>query len=303
LSVTLGVFHHFWERIKLYGFRNALKITYKNLYFSKRLSQLDLSKENKVEVNGCNLLLVPNDQGISPELLIFKSHEPLHTQKQGITCLDIGSNIGYYATLESKLVGNRGKVICIEPSPINFQYLKKNLKLQMNSNTEAYNFACGDKDGNIKFLVSDSSNWSRVLENEPIPIDDKTVKVIDVPIKKIDSFLNDFPETKIDLIRMDIEGYEFHAFKGMTKTIERFKPLLIIEIHKIFLGNRKTKELLSELKKNGYETKYFIPRELDFSMVGRMKDVKKLSIENLIQKIEKDSISGVITLFLENKRT
>lgn len=176
------------------------------------------------------------------------------------------------------------------------------MKLQENTNTETHNFACGDNDGSIKFLVSDSTNWSRVLEDESIPIDDKTVKVIDIPAKKIDSFLNDFPETKIDLIRMDIEGYEFHAYKGMTKTIEKFKPLLIIEIHKIFLGKSNTKELLCELKKNGYETKYYIPRELDLPMVGRLKHAKKVSIENLIQRIEKDKISGVFTLFFENNR-
>jgi len=308
MSEISAVIHRFWKKIKLLGFWRTLRITYFNLYFSRKLSHLDLSKENHVVVNGSKMFLVPNDKGISPELLVFKIHEPLHTKlikkeiKQGMTCLDVGSNIGYYASLESNLVGENGKVLCIEPSPTNFQYLKKNLKLNESSNTETYNFACGDKDGSIKFLVSGSSNWSRVLDNELIPVDDKTEKIIDVPIKKIDSFLNDFPETKIDLIRMDIEGYELHAFKGMTKTIERFKPLLIIEVHKMFLGISNTKELLYDLKKNGYKIKYFIPRELDYPMVGIMKDVKKLSLENVIQKIEKNTISGVFTLFLEINR-
>ena len=88
-----------------------------------------------VQVNGYKLSVIPNDTGISSELLMFKTHEPLTTKliskklTSGMICLDIGSNIGYYALLEHKLVGKEGKVIAIEPSPLNFQYLQKNIKL------------------------------------------------------------------------------------------------------------------------------------------------------------------------------
>jgi len=299
----------FKEKIKLFGLYRTLKITYRNFYYNHKLSQLDLSKEHQVEVNGCKLYLVPNDQGISTELLIFNTHEPLHTHlikkeiKDGMICFDVGSNIGYYASLESRLVGDKGQVICIEPSPINFRYLEKNMKLQNYHNTKTYNFACGDKDGNIKFLVSDSSNWSRVLKDESAPINDKTIKVITIPIKKIDSFLDENPQEKIDTIRMDIEGYEFHAFQGMRKIIEQFKPMLIIEFHKIFLGDSITRDFLLELKKSGYETKYFIPRQLDNAKIGSIKDVKRFGIEKLLQKLDDKLLPGVFTLFLSNSRT
>jgi hypothetical protein len=61
------------------------------------------------------MLLIPNDKGISSELLLFRTHEPLSTKilkklLEHMTCIDIGSNIGYYALLERKIVGEKGKV-------------------------------------------------------------------------------------------------------------------------------------------------------------------------------------------------
>ena len=53
-----------------------------------------------------------------------------------MVCLDIGANIGYYVTLESKMIGDQGKIIAIEPSPLNFDYLKRNMMLQTTKNIE-----------------------------------------------------------------------------------------------------------------------------------------------------------------------
>ena len=123
------------------------------------------------------MLIIPTDKGISAELAMFSSHEPLTTKvirsqlKRGMVCLDIGSNIGYYAVLESRVVGKEGKVICIEPSPLNFQYLKKNLETQGKSNIGMYNIAVGDIDSHVNFLTDSQSNLCRVVnEDEQIPM-------------------------------------------------------------------------------------------------------------------------------------
>ena len=206
----LNTFNH---RRQSDGFLSTIKYFFYKFYFNYKLSHLDLTQNRIVNVNGCQMGLIPNDKGISAELLLFKKHEPLHTDllsrelKEGMVCLDIGSNIGYFATLESKLVGRDGKVISIEPSPPNFKYLQKNVKLQKINNIETHNIACGDKDGTVKFAVSNRSNWSRVLsENENDSTYNENLTIVEVPIKKIDTFLIENPQKKIDLIRMDIEG-------------------------------------------------------------------------------------------------
>jgi len=310
LSTLNRMLNTFNQRRKSDGFTSTLKYFFYKFYFNYKISHLDLTKEKIVTVNGCKMFLL-NDKGISAELLLFKKHEPLHTEllsrelKTDMVCVDVGSNIGYYAILESKLVGKNGKVISIEPSPPNFKMLQKNVKLQNSSNIETYNFACGDYDGTVKFSVSNRSNWSRVVsENKSKSINVEDLTIIDVPIKKLDTFLTEIPDTKIDMIRMDIEGYEHQALSGMTKTIENHKPLLIFELHKIFLGFEKTKEMLLDLKKNGYEIKYCINRAMDMPMIGSMRDVKKINVATLIDKLKKGiPYDEIVTIFLVHSKS
>ena len=87
--------------------------------------------KNELNINNCKMKILSKDEGISSELIIYGVHEPLTTKlilsevKPGMTILDIGSNIGYYAILESNLIGTTGKIYSIEPSPINFKIIRR----------------------------------------------------------------------------------------------------------------------------------------------------------------------------------
>jgi len=261
-------------------------------------------KSHILKVNGYKIKVMPNDPGISQELHTFKTHEPLSTQliskelKPGMTCLDIGSNIGYYVLLENKIVGNSGRVIAIEPSPYNFQCLEENLEFPENSNVEAYNFAAGDIDGKIRFFVNERSNGCQVLyEGRKIP--NRPGKVIEVPIKKIDNFVEENNFESIDFVRMDVEGYEYNIFQGMENTIKKFKPIIQIEVHKSHMGKEKTKKFFEFFKKNNYQTKSFHHRALDLPMIGTSKDIKSFTIDQLIKMLEKDMLPSYFNLILK----
>lgn len=64
--------------------------------------------------------------------------------------LDIGANIGFYAAIISKIVGENGKVICFEPDITNFNYLKENTK--KNKNIFIYNKAVSSKSEKSKYI-------------------------------------------------------------------------------------------------------------------------------------------------------
>lgn len=270
-----------------------------------KLQRLDVSKENQVITNGCKLSLIPNDKGISEELLLFNTHEPLNTQalsheiKEGMTCLDIGGNIGYYATLESKLVGKEGRVIAIEPSPLNFRYLKKNMSLQENTNYTVHNFACGNETGEVNFLLSKKSNLSKVIsDGEEIPPD---CEIIKIPLKKIDSFLEEEGNPKIDMLRMDVEGYEMMVLEGAHNCLVNYKPIIQIEIHTEILGSEKTKRILLYLKDLGYEIKWYTPREIDFPLLGNKNDIKKYKIDTVLQKLNSNTLPRNFIILLTSK--
>ena len=88
-----------------------------------------------------------------------------------------------------------------------------------------------------------------------------------LPVKTIDSFLDEIKLDKIDFLRMDVEGYEYNIFQGMKKYYNKSKPIIQIEVHKSIMGIETTKKWLNELKHEGYELKSYIPRELDILLL------------------------------------
>jgi len=296
--------------LKHFGISKTIKGIFFYNYRILRRRFLDLSKEHILNINGHKFATIPNDIGISEELLMFHTHEPFSTKllspllTDGMYCLDVGSNIGYYACLESNAVGNTGKVISIEPSPINYKYLKKNIELQNMSNTEVYNFACGNKNGEIQFLVSDRSNWSRVATEKFIDAPpDAILQTINVPVKTIDLLIEEKSLQRLDFIRMDVEGYEVNIVEGMHQTLEKFKPLLHMEVHLFLLGISETKKLLQNIQKHGYEILYYIPREMDVPILGTDNDIKIISFENLFHDLESDKLPMNFMLFMKPKKS
>lgn len=295
----------YWSLFRKHGLLNAIYAFYLYYYRQYKLKKIDRTKDNFVITHGCKLLVIPTDEGISSELIIFGSHEPINIEfiskklKQGMTCLDVGANIGYYATFESKIVGDQGKVIAIEPSPINFRYLKHNLSLQNKNNFEAYNIAAGNIEENLDFLIfNKKSNYCQVLrQGQDIPPE---TKVISVPTKQIDTLLKENPIDKLDLLRMDIEGYEWEAIQGAKETIKKFNPMIKIEVHLSVIGSDITKKIFEFLKNNGYNTVYFISEKRDPAVKIKTKaGVRETSFEELYEKLDDDALPLTMSLFIE----
>ena len=290
--------------LRYYGFSNTVKMIFYRYLGIIKSHFINIEKSRILVVNGYKLATMPNDKGISSELVIYGIHEPLTTTimnneiKDGMTCLDIGSNIGYFAFLENKLAGKKGSVIAIEPSPLIFEILKNNVKLQINSNIEIFSFACGNENGEVNFCTSNSSNLSRI-ENLEISHNDKTINVSKIEMKTIDSFLKNKEFDRLDFVRFDTEGFEFKIYQGMRETIKKYRPMLCFEFHKTFLGLEKTLEFLKILQNDGYEIKYYVA-EGNSARFSDMKYVKKISINELTDKIKNDMVPGGFQVFLTN---
>jgi FkbM family methyltransferase len=298
--------------------KNTIKFILKNGGFEKIIRAICFSvndkikkgnidfKKNKLILGKYEFQTIENDEGISTELQIYESHEPLTTHliinelKQDMICVDLGSNIGYYAVIESNLIGETGKIFAIEPSPVNFPILKSNLENQKKNNFLAFNIAIGDKNEEMEFIISSKSNWSKIrMNNEKINPEDKVIKI---PVKTLDSFVNENNITKIDILRMDVEGFEYNILLGANKILEKFKPKIFVEIHKMYLGKEKTCEIFNELKNKGYEIEYYIPRIYDTPIIGKLKDIKKITIDQVLNKLSNDSMPDAFQVVLKNTR-
>lgn len=240
-----------------------------------------------------------NDAGISRELTLSGVHEPIATRllnqqiKSGMRVIEIGANIGYYALQEARLVGEGGEIIAIEPAPDNIVLLRKNIEANGIHNIRIYEGAIGNKNGTIELYLPPESNWSSIIP-------DKYAEhpCINVTIWKLDSLLADIEQ--VDVIRMDIEGYEIEAIKGMLGILQKYKPRLIIEIHPQITGGEPIKQFLERLMQLGYETKYVISRTIDHKFFKeRKKYVETQSLNKLIS--DKRVVQGLdgFMIFLE----
>ncbi|MFW9929363.1 MAG: FkbM family methyltransferase [Candidatus Thorarchaeota archaeon] len=288
-----------------YGIGTAIRVLKHYGYRIIKNSHVN-PNESVIMVNGCKMIMIPNDPGISTELSIFKSHEPLNTKiiskilKKGMTCIDIGGNIGYYVLLERQLVGDKGKIIAIEPLQQNFQYLKKNIQLQNFENISTFNFACGDKDGKAVFFINKKSNGCKVIAEGEVPPDPSLGTLSEISVKMLDTLVEELKLDSVDFVRMDAEGYELHILKGLMKTLKKFKPIISIELHKRQLGIDGTKEFFKLMKDLDYEVASYVPRELDIPLIGTMKDIKKPTIDQLLEMIENGKVGSYLMLNLIN---
>ncbi len=238
-------------------FSNFLRAGFKRFFREYLLLKFlsIISSDGKIikNIQGSKMYLDLKDYGIARELAVYGVHEKNSTEelkkilKPGMKVLEIGANIGYYALLEAKIVGEKGWVYAFEPSPYNFNLLKENIKLNGYKNIEIYQKAVGGKGGKMKFFLSPYSNLSGFIKRNG------KEKAIEVEVIKLDEFLK---EKKIDFLRMDIEGYEIEVLKGAKKTLSSVnKPKYIfIEIHSELLHKKNSsgEEIVRYLEKLGY---------------------------------------------------
>lgn len=148
--------------------------------------------------------------------------------KKGDVVLDIGANIGFYTAILSDLVGSTGKVYAFEPDKTNFSYLQRNaagLK-----NVFLINKAVSDTTGTITLYQSDLLN----VDHKTYATNDYTSKT-EIECVAIDDII---PEHKVDFIKIDIQGYEYFAFKGMQKIFKKNEDIKIItELYPYGLNN------------------------------------------------------------------
>ncbi|MDD5294770.1 MAG: FkbM family methyltransferase, partial [Patescibacteria group bacterium] len=227
------------------------------------------------KIHGSKMRLDLDDPGIAKDLLLARNREPFHTElvkrllKPGDVVYDIGSNIGYYALLEARIVGDKGRVYAIEPVPDNVKLLKKNIGLNNYKNISVHNLAIGGQDRDDYIYLSKKSNWCSMERRGG----NNSSKKIPVKVLTLDSFSqgNIYP----DIIRMDVEGYETEIIKGMKNILSGAKPLKIfMELHCCFLEDAGL-GLLRELEKNNFKIKYFF-RDRSSLMLNKSRLLRKI---------------------------
>lgn len=144
--------------------------------------------------------------------------------------LDVGANIGEICLHATKQVGENGKVLAFEPIPLNQQNLRRNISLNpaLAERIELFPFALGEKDEEeVAFIHPRKDNQGMIRVQ---PLHDKKEVFETVSMRSLDSFLTEKGVTRLDGIKIDVEGYELKVLKGGRESITQFHPWLYLEL-------------------------------------------------------------------------
>jgi len=131
---------------------------------------------------------------------------------QGAVVVDVGANIGIYSQFLSRCVGATGLVHSFEPSPDNFRRLSAATRDL--SNVRLTQAAIGERSGQSELYVSDKLN----VDHRAYKADGDSRRAVPTQMVALDDYFK--PDERVDLIKMDIQGYELHALRGAQRVLQ-----------------------------------------------------------------------------------
>jgi FkbM family methyltransferase len=131
---------------------------------------------------------------------------------QGAVVVDVGANIGIYSEFLSRCVGPTGLVHSFEPSPDNFRRLSA--ATGHLSNVRLTLAAVGERSGECKLYISDKLN----VDHRAYKADGDSRRAVPTEMVALDDYFK--PGQRVDLIKMDIQGYELHALRGAQRVLQ-----------------------------------------------------------------------------------
>ena len=129
----------------------------------------------------------------------------------GDVVVDAGANIGIYSQFLARCVGATGIVHSFEPSPENFKRLQsatRNL-----ANVRLSQAAVGEFSGRAALYLSDKLN----VDHRTYTTEEDSRRTVPIDIMALDDYFK--PGQRVDLVKMDIQGYELHALRGANRVL------------------------------------------------------------------------------------
>lgn len=155
----------------------------------------------------------------------------------GFFCIDVGANYGYYTRLLEALSGPEGKIYAIEANPTLAAGLKKSIEdfpLENGAKIVLHNVAVADRDGVAHLgLTGNNLGGPSILEVNPTGL--TVTERVQVKQTTVDKLINDYDH--IDFIKLDIEGAEPLAMKGMEGMLWRVSIILIEILPSVWKNN------------------------------------------------------------------
>jgi FkbM family methyltransferase len=175
------------------------------------------------------------EEGFQDQQLLVGEYETTERKfvkkllRRDMTVVDVGAHHGLYTLLASKCVGWHGRVVAIEPSPRERGRLERHLRLNGSSNVELISCAAGEDAGEEELYVVDQFNDG--CNSLRPPATPEPVRTIRVQVRRLDDILSDLEISKVDFMKLDVEGAELSVLYGALKLLNRrSRPAMLVEV-------------------------------------------------------------------------
>lgn len=182
---------------------------------------------------------------LEKDLNIMCGYFEKYLPRKGDIIFDLGSYVGCFTIIASKLVGNKGKIVAFEPDSVSYRKLLANIELNKLDNVIAINKGVFDSNSKKDFYSRTSRGSSFIFES-------------DMPKKQLDVVKLDFVAKELKLIpnfiKMDVEGSELFVLKGAKDLLKNNKINLAIATYHIIDGKTTDNDVEKFLQKLKYKT-------------------------------------------------
>jgi FkbM family methyltransferase len=199
----------------------------------------------------------PRDH-ISRDVYYTGRYEPQETAlvcdllRPGMTFVDVGANWGYFTLLAASRLGPGARVLSLEPDPRLFPLLQANVARNGFTGVAARQVAAADRPGESAFAAFDERGENSGLSHLT---DRPGESTLTVATGTVDDLLDEAGIGEVDLLKMDIEGAEDLALRGMAGGLGRHRyRRILLEVHPELLRQkgRTTADALAPLRAAGY---------------------------------------------------
>ena len=190
--------------------------------------------------DGSSLLHRPHDQCIIDEVYEQGAYGPDEALREGQIVVDLGGHIGAFACLAARRVGPTGRVLACEPAPDTAALLRENLRRNGFTWATVIEAAVGEREGEARLFVPNKAS-DNPAANSLNTIEGRATHL--VRLTTLDRLVAEQGLTRIDHLKIDIEGAELRALQGASRALDLTRRVLM-EIHPCHVPPQAVLEML-----------------------------------------------------------
>ena len=145
--------------------------------------------------------------------------------------VDVGANNGYFTVFAAKRVPD-GRVLSFEPVSSLFENLRHNIALNNFNNVDAFKLGLADGSRSELDIFSSANDSNFDALATIYPDSHRSTRLETIALSSLDKISDELKMSRIDVIKIDVEGAELDVLRGAHNILTQFQPLILIEVNK-----------------------------------------------------------------------